>query len=72
MHIIYELITNNTSALACVAQWTGRWPVNQKVTGLIPTWSGHVPGLWARSPVWGCAMFLSLSFSLLSPLSENK
>ena len=40
--------------------------------------SGHMPGLWARSLVWGhvrgnhTLLFLSLSFSLLSPLSRNK
>ena len=38
--------------------------------------SGHMPGLWARSPVGGhvrgnnTLMFLSLSFSL--PSSKNK
>ena len=31
--------------------------------------SGHMPGLWVRSPE---LMFLSLSFSLPSPLSKNK
>ena len=39
--------------------------------------SGHLPGLWARCPVGGVRgthklMFLSLSFSLSSPLSKNK
>ena len=45
--------------------------------------SVHMPGLWARSPVrdvWEVidghfshtSMFLSLSFSLSSPLSKNK
>ena len=36
--------------------WCGsvveRWPVNQRVTSLIPN-LGHMPGLWARSPVGG-------------------
>ena len=71
-------------ALAGVAQWIewtsvacepkGRWFNSQ---------SGHMPGLQARSPVggvWkvtdpcisGTQMFLSLSFSLPSPLSKNK
>ena len=46
------------------------------------SWSGHMPGFWARSPVggvWEAAdqcfshtlMFLSLSFSLPSPLSKK-
>ena len=40
--------------------------------------SGHMPGLQAKSSVWELMrgnhtlMFLSLSFSLLSPLSKNK
>ena len=40
--------------------------------------SGHMPGLWARSPVGRHArgnhtlIFLSLSFSLSSPLIKNK
>ena len=38
-------------ALASVAQWIECKPANQKVTGSIP--SGHVPGLWARSPAGG-------------------
>ena len=52
----------------------GRWFYSQ---------SGHMPGLRARSPVEGVweaadwcfshtSMFLSLSFSLPSPLSKNK
>ena len=40
------------SVLACVAQWTECWPVNQRVAGLIPS-LGHMPGLQARSPVGG-------------------
>ena len=39
-------------SLAGVAQWIERWPGNQRVTGSIPS-LGHMPGLWARSPVWG-------------------
>ena len=40
--------------------------------------SGHMPGLWTRSPVGGhirgnhTLMFFFLSFSLPSPLSKNK
>ena len=46
----------------------GRW---------IDPQSGHMPGLWARSPVGGVRanhtlMFLSLSFSLPSSLFKNK
>ena len=63
-------------ALAGVAQWIEHQPVNQRVTGSIPSHStclvcGHIP-------IWGCVrgnhtlMFLSLSFSLPSPLSKNK
>ena len=37
-------------ALADVAQWIERQPVNQRVTSLIPS-LGHMPGLQARSPV---------------------
>ena len=36
--------------------------------------SGHIPGLWARQHARGnhTLMFVSLSFSLPSPLSKNK
>ena len=40
------------ATLAGVAQWTACQPLNQRVTGLIPS-LGHMPGLWARSPVGG-------------------
>ena len=36
-------------ALAGVAQWTECWPANQR----LDSQSGHLPGLWARSPVRG-------------------
>ena len=40
------------------------------------SWLGHMPGLWARFPdgsvVSRTSMFLSLSFSLFSPLFKNK
>ena len=39
-------------ALAGVAQWIECQPVNQRDTGWIPS-LGHMPGLQARSPVWG-------------------
>ena len=45
-------IDKEPSALAGVGQWIEHWPVNQRVVGSIPK-SGHMPGLWARSPVEG-------------------
>ena len=39
-------------ALAGVAQWIECWPVTQRVASSIPS-LGHMPGLWARSPVGG-------------------
>ena len=36
------------SGLAGVAQWIELWPLNQKVTGSIPS-VGHMPGLQAKS-----------------------
>ena len=59
---------NSTSALAGVAQWTECWLANQRVTGSIPsqgTCLGYGPGPHIL-------MFLSLPFSLPSPLSKNK
>ena len=38
-------------ALAGVAQWIECWPANQRVQ--LDSQSGHMPGLWARSPVGG-------------------
>ena len=32
-----ELLKKKERALAGVAQWTERWPANQRVTGSIPT-----------------------------------
>ena len=63
-------------ALAGMALWIECWPVSQRVAGSIPC-LGHMPGLWARSPVGGLRgnhtlMFLSLSFFHPSPLSTNK
>ena len=69
----------NNTALAGVGQWFKHQPVNQKVTSSIPS-QGTCPG--CEVPSWGCAkgnqqtplapIFLSLSFSLPSPLSKNK
>ena len=63
------------TALAGVAPWIERQPANQTVTGSFPVraraWVvGQVP---SRGLVRGnhTLMFLSLSFSLLSPLSKN-
>ena len=62
-------------ALAGVAQWIECWPVKRKVTGSIP---GPDPQLWTckkqlndASLIHHMLMFLSLSFSLPSPLSEK-
>ena len=44
-----RLIERLHVALAGVAQWIEHWPVNQRVGSQ----SGHMPGLWARSPVGG-------------------
>ena len=64
-------------ALAGVAQWIEHGPMNQSYR--FNSQSGHMPGLWARSPVGGMwevgnntLMFLSLSFSFPSHLSKNK
>ena len=70
-------------ALVGVVMWTEHWPVNQKVTGSIPSRSGHMPGLWARSLVGGlreatnwcvCPSHIDVSYSssLPSLFSENK
>ena len=41
-------------SLAGVAQWIECWPENRKVTGRrFYSWSGHMPGLQARSPFGG-------------------
>ena len=51
------------TALAGVAQWIEPWPAHQKVEGSVPS----------QGACLGCGpMFLSLSFSLPSPLSKNK
>ena len=66
--------------LAVVAQWIECWPVNQRVAGSVPS-LGHMPVLWARSPVGSVreatnisptSMCLFLFFpSLPSPLSKK-
>ena len=67
---------NMPLALAGVAQWIEHRPASQKVAGWIPVrahaWvAGQVP---SRGCVRGnhTLMFLSLSFSLPTPLSKNK
>ena len=66
-HFIFK---KDLGALAGVAQWTECQPVNQRVTSSIPVRAQA----WVAGQVsyWGCVrgnqtMFLSLSFSLLSP-----
>ena len=64
-------VLESGSALAGVTQWIECQPVNQRVSGLIPS-PGHVPGLWVRSPVGGARQAtthgrFSPSFSLPSP-----
>ena len=64
---------NQFLALAGVAQWMERWPANKKVAGSIPSQGTYLdcrPGPWCgghmrSNHTW---IFLSLSFSLLSPL----
>ena len=61
--------------LADVAQWIEHRPVNQRVASLIPsqgTCLGCGPGQVHRGHVRGnrTLIFLSLSFSLSSPLSK--
>ena len=77
---IRNSLRNKYLALALVAQQIELWPVNQRVAGSIPgqdTCLGYEPG-----PLLGVcekpidvpltSVFLSLSFSLPSPLSKNK
>ena len=52
IYSIRKFLNNNILALAGMAQWIEHWPVNEKVTSSIPS-LGHMPGLWARSPVGG-------------------
>ena len=66
-------------ALAGVAQWIECQPVNLRITGSIPSQStclgcGAGPQLEARGSrlMYLSHIDVSLSFSLLSPLSKNK
>ena len=74
-YIKKKFFLNQYPALAGVAQWTERWPVNQRVTGLIPGWGTCQPG---RVPSEGRAkgnhtlMFLSVSFPFLPLCLEQK
>ena len=57
-------------ALAGVVQWIDPHPVDQRVGCQFSSWSGHMSGLRARTPVTEqcfshTSMFLSLSFSSL-------
>ena len=58
--------------MTCVAQWAGHCPAKQELAGSIPYQGaclGCVPcGEYLRGNL---LMFLSFSFSLPSPLSEN-
>ena len=66
---------NTTTVLAGLAQWIEHQPVNQRVTGLIPsqgTCLGCKPG-----PHWGACekqphIDVSFSLSFPSPTSKNK
>ena len=82
MHILEEKSKTNHLPLAGMAQWVEHQPANQKVTSLIlgqgsclgcrpgPSW-GHVRGSQSMF-LSHTSMFLSLSFSLPSPLSKKK
>ena len=76
IYSIRKFLNNNILALAGMAQWIEHWPVNEKVTSSIPS-LGHMPGLWARSPVGGAQeattqWCFSSSLSPSLPLSKNK
>ena len=66
------------SNLPWLAWLSGLSIIPQTKRSLVHSQSGHTPGLRAESPVGGCVrgnhtlMFLSLSFSLPSPLCKNK
>ena len=47
-----KLLKKNQTGLAGVAHWSEYQPANQRVASSIPS-LGHMPGLWARSPVGG-------------------
>ena len=48
--------------LTGVAQWVEHQPVNQRITGSIPS-LGHMPGLQVRSPVGGAQEATTHCFS---------
>ena len=63
-------------ALAGVAQWIECWPANQRALVQFPVrahaWVAGQVSSWGRMRGNYTLMFLSLSFSLPSPLSKNK
>ena len=68
------IVKKTGHALAGVAHWIECWTEKQRVCRF-DSQLGHMPGLRARSPVGGAfkattLMFLSLSFSLPSPISK--
>ena len=78
---LFMYLSKKFYALAGVAQWIEHWRANLKVASLIPDRvharvAGQVPS-WGRARrnrlvcLSQTSMFLSLSFSLLSPLSKN-
>ena len=78
----YVLAMNNLKIILS-PDWCGSvgWTSSCKPKGLwFNSWSGHMPGLWTRSPAGGVnrsmcfshtSMSLFLSFFLLSPLSRK-
>ena len=74
-----RLFTTKEDFLKKSSGWCGSvgWVSSHKPKGhQFNSWSGHLPGLWARSPIGAHArgrqsMCLSLSFSLCSPLSKD-
>ena len=68
-------LKSTETALISVAPLAGRHPTKQKVTGSIPdqgTSLGLDPPPVRAFPRGNQSMFLSLSFSLLSPFFKNK
>ena len=67
-----SFLLRNNAALAGVAQWFEHWIVNQRVTGSFPVRAhAWVAGQASSRGCWRgnyTLMFLSLSFSLSSPL----
>ena len=71
--MVVHVENDKESALAGVAQWIECQPVNQRVTGSIPS-LGHMPGLQARSTVEGVrkATHIDVSLPPFSSLKINK